>query len=107
MSFINFSLSFALFIIIPSLVFIKFRKDYFILAFGFFGIFTMNTSLMAVIRDCGGMEFLQEIGRHKWFSVQYEISYWAMLASHLFLAAFLVRLCFSNKNSNKSVESSP
>jgi len=86
----------------PILVFIRFRRDPSILLFGLCGVFTMNTSLMAVIRDCGGMQWLKEIGRAPWFRYQYDIAYWMWFASEIALVAFLLRLAFINRADAKT-----
>lgn len=96
MSAFYFLLLIAKYIIAPILVFTRFKRDPLIVVFGICGIFTMNTSLMAVIRDFGGMEWLQAIGREPWFRHQYAVAYWMSIASSIALIAFFLRLAFTN-----------
>ena len=100
MSIITLLLLIAKNIVAPIFVFTRFRRDPFILIFGLCGVFTMNTTMMAVIRDLGGMDWLKGIGREPWFPYQYDIAYWMGFASSIALVAFLLRLS-SIKNYKK------
>ena len=97
MSVVSLTLLMIKYVVAPILVFTRFKRDPFILLFGLFGIFTVNTTLMAVIRDLGGMEWLKEIGKEPWFRQQYEVAYWLGMVSTIMLIIFLLRLAFQGK----------
>lgn len=78
--------------VLPIWVYFARRRDICLLLFGLLHIFTMNTSLMAVIRDFGGMPFLSRIGREPWFAMQYPISMWAAIGAHVALGIFFFRM---------------
>lgn len=102
MSIVTLLVLIALYIVAPVLVFTRFRRDPFIVIFGICGVFTMNTALMAVIRDLGGMEWLKAMGRKPWFVYQYDIAYWMWFASAIALVAFLLRLAFMKSAKGES-----
>jgi len=92
MSLYSLTLGIVLTVVMPILIWTRFKRDVFILLYGFFGLFALNTSLMAVIRDCGGMEFLSELGLHPWFALQYDVAYYTSLISRTCLVIFFIRL---------------
>jgi hypothetical protein len=63
----------------------------------------MNTTLMAVIRDLGGMEWLKAIGKEPWFRYQYDVAYWMWLASTFALVVFMLRLAFKKEDGNNPI----
>jgi hypothetical protein len=89
---INLTVSLTLYVVAPLVVYLRYKKDPFVLLFGFFSLATLNTTIMALIRDAGGMEWLSKIGREPWFRQQYEVSYWCHIIASVCLIIFLLRL---------------
>ena len=85
-------ISVVLYTVAPLVVYTKYQKDLCILVFGFLSVFTMNTTPMALVRDLGGTEWLEEMGNRPWFRYQYTFSYWCLLMASVFLILFLFRL---------------